>query len=192
MLCSYKIGDCEIVLQHGSILEFEGDAIVNAANEGCVGGFGVDEAINKAGGFQLKQARKDLGGCKTGNAKITESFEHTKVKWIIHAVGPVYRIPFGLNIDDEQSFLSSKDDLLYLAYKNSLERAKENNIKEIGFCLLCAGVFRGKRDLKDILQIGLKSITENIYNGLTKIVIYAFTDEEKTILHQVGEEYFTK
>lgn len=56
-----------------------GDAIVNAANEGCTGGFGVDEIINKSGGFKLKEARKLLNGCATGDAKVTPSFDHTKV-----------------------------------------------------------------------------------------------------------------
>eukprot|EP00727_Mastigamoeba_balamuthi_P002058 m51a1_g1185 hypothetical protein (1278) ;mRNA; r:394182-401475 len=113
----------------GSILGYHGDAIVNAANEGCVGGFGVDEAINNAAGAQLKEARKSLGGCPTGRAKVTPSFGHKNVQWIIHAVGPVYRknpIKDGPMTEEQQAALwAAKDELLVSAYKESLERAKE-------------------------------------------------------------------
>lgn len=59
-----------MILAAGSILDYVGDAFVNAANEGCTGGFGVDEQVNKAGGYELKEARKLFGGCKTGDAKV--------------------------------------------------------------------------------------------------------------------------
>ena len=78
-----------LVLTSGSILEYRGDAFVNAANEGCTGGFGVDEMVNRSGGFALKQARGALGGCVTGEAKVTAAFAHKHTRWIIHAVGPV-------------------------------------------------------------------------------------------------------
>lgn len=183
---SKKVKDTEIILAKGSVLDFNGDAIVNAANEGCVGGFGVDEAINKAGGFELKEARKKLGGCKTGFAKITPSFAHEKVKWIIHAVGPVYRIPFGENISEAemQSYFSEKDIKLYSAYKECLKRAEENNIRSIGFCLLSAGVFRGQRKLDGVVEICLSSIIDNLFPSLEKVVIYAYTDEEEIALKE--------
>ena len=83
---------CTLVLAAGSILEYTGDAFVNAANEGCVGGFGVDEMVNRSAGHALRRVRQTLGGCPTGEAKLTASFDHTRVAHIIHAVGPVYRI----------------------------------------------------------------------------------------------------
>ena len=55
--------DCVLVLSKGSVLDFKGDAFINAANEGCVGGFGLDEQVNLSGGFQLKEARKQV--CRT-------------------------------------------------------------------------------------------------------------------------------
>jgi len=85
---SFGGGNTAVIIAAGSILDYTGDAFVNAANEGCTGGFGVDEQVNRAGGYALKEARKLLGGCPTGEAKVTESFEHRKVKHIIHAVGP--------------------------------------------------------------------------------------------------------
>eukprot|EP00012_Vannella_robusta_P005541 CAMPEP_0206199174 /NCGR_PEP_ID=MMETSP0166-20121206/10111_1 /ASSEMBLY_ACC=CAM_ASM_000260 /TAXON_ID=95228 /ORGANISM="Vannella robusta, Strain DIVA3 518/3/11/1/6" /LENGTH=213 /DNA_ID=CAMNT_0053617239 /DNA_START=498 /DNA_END=1139 /DNA_ORIENTATION=- len=165
----------------GSVVDFEGDAIVNAANEGCTGGFGVDEVINNAGGFALKEARKALGGCSTGHAKITPSFNHEKVKWIIHAVGPVYRIPFGCNLSSEEvsELFKQKDVLLESTYIEALHRAQEKQVKTLAFCLLCAGVFRGQRDLVDILEIGLRTIDQHIYEGLEHVAVIAYTKEEQ-------------
>jgi hypothetical protein len=72
--------ETRLTVCRGSILAFRGDAIVNAANEGCVTGFGVDEAVNRAaGGFLIKEARRGLQGCPTGQAKVTGSVEHTLV-----------------------------------------------------------------------------------------------------------------
>ncbi len=78
----------DFVFAGGSVLDFKGDAMVNAANEGCVTGGGVDGAVNDSGGRMLVAARKKLGGCPTGQAKITGSFGHTNTMRIIHAVIP--------------------------------------------------------------------------------------------------------
>ncbi len=170
-----------LFISSGSILDYSGDAIVNAANEGCVGGFGVDEQINIAGGYELEIERKKLGGCKTGNAKITPSFLHSKVKWIIHAVGPAYRLKFEMNKEDK---------LLISAYKASLKISKEHSISKIGFCLLSTGVFRGIRDLKDILEISLLTLFENVYENLEEINIVAWTENEQKLLVEIADVYF--
>jgi len=167
-----------------------GDAIVNAANEGGTGGFGVDEVINKAGGYKLKEARKLFNGIPTGEAKVTESFNHTKVTHIIHAVGPVYRLP--MNMKDEKEInelFKNKDQLLIKAYIESLQRAKELGVKKLGFTLLSAGVFRGVRPLKDILEIGVKAIIDNCYDGLEEVTMVAFTKEEQDELSNIINKY---
>jgi len=170
----------KLIIVAGSILDYVGDAIVNAANEGGTGGFGVDEVINRAGGFKLKEARKLFNGIPTGEAKVTESFEHTKVSHIIHAVGPVYRLKLGMKEEDDHSeFFKSKDPLLISAYRASLQRAKELGVKTLGFTLLSAGVFKGARSLKDILEIGIHTIIDNCYEGLTEVTMVAFTKEEQ-------------
>jgi O-acetyl-ADP-ribose deacetylase (regulator of RNase III) len=182
-----------LFISSGSILDYSGDAIVNAANEGCVGGFGVDEQINIAGGYELKIERKKLGGCKTGNAKITQSFLHSKVKWIIHAVGPAYRLKFEMNKEDKENvekYLKEKDKLLISAYKASLKISKEHSISKIGFCLLSTGVFRGIRDLKDILEISLLTLIENVYENLEEINIVAWTEDEQKLLVEIADVYF--
>jgi len=173
----------KLVLVHGSILDYVGNAFVNAANEGCVGGFGVDEQVNKSGGIELKKARKKLKGCKTGEAKVTSSFEHKNTKWIIHAVGPAFRInPIKDGIKEATpeavDTLKKKDVLLRSAYKASLKCAEEKKVETIGFCMLSAGVFRGQKSLQSIVDIACDTISENAYDALKSIHLVAYTDEE--------------
>eukprot|EP01127_Copromyxa_protea_P012393 TRINITY_DN3231_c0_g1_i1.p1 TRINITY_DN3231_c0_g1~~TRINITY_DN3231_c0_g1_i1.p1 ORF type:complete len:219 (-),score=36.69 TRINITY_DN3231_c0_g1_i1:40-696(-) len=193
-----KENSCNLVVAAGSILDFVGDVIVNAANEGCTGGFGVDEQINRAAGYKLKEARKEFNGCETGNAKVTPSFEHTKCSHIIHAVGPVYRIKFGSTFGDApgalgpdiETYLKSKDHLLTSAYKRSMEIASELNAKTIGFTLLSCGVFRGERDLGEILEIGIRAIAQNCYVGLETVTMVAWTSEEQQVLVETLDRLF--
>jgi len=186
-----KVGDIELLLLYGSVVEFRGDCIVNAANEGGIGGFGVDEQINRAcGSFEMKEARKKFNGIPSGSAKVTPSFKHDKVKFVIHAVGPVYRYPFAMLKEGEKErseFLKSKDKLLVKAYESSMERAKENKAESIAFSLLSSGVFRGEKKLEDILQICYDTLLEesNHYDGLKSISLVAYTKEEKEILESI-------
>ena len=116
--------------------------MVNAANTGGVTGFGLDEMVNRAAGdFEIKRARRAFGGIATGDAKFTRSYNHSKVKFIIHAVGPVYRA----NATGRGCSTEDKDRLLASAYRSALARAGELGAATVGFCLLSAGVFRGDR-----------------------------------------------
>jgi len=150
----------------------------------------VDEQVNRAGGFELKQARKLLGGCPTGQAKVTESFDLKTVKHIIHAVGPVYRLKFGMSPDEDHSeFLEQKDPLLVSAYKASLSCAKDLGVATLGFTLLSAGVFRGERPLQDILHIGLKTVVNNCYDGLKEVTMVAWTKEEQDAMVELADDF---
>uniref|UniRef100_A0A6B2LKD1 Macro domain-containing protein n=1 Tax=Arcella intermedia TaxID=1963864 RepID=A0A6B2LKD1_9EUKA len=180
-----------MVIAAGSLLDFEGDAIVNAANQGGSGGFGIDELVNRAGGYELKEARKQFGTIDTGTAKYTQSYEHKKVKYIIHTVGPVYRIPFTQRFQTEEEkreFLIQKDPLLEQAYQSSLQLAKELQVETLGFSLLSAGVFRGERSLEDILLIGLRSVMKHTPPSLKEVTLVCWTQEEQDclvkLLHQ--------
>ena len=88
LLRSFKLpNDCTLSLFNGSVLDFEGDAIINAANNGGVTGFGLDEmVIRLAGDHEIKKSRRELNGIATGDAKVISSFNRTKVRYIIHAV----------------------------------------------------------------------------------------------------------
>ena len=184
-----KINNTNIYFIHGSVADFrsENGAIVNAANEICLGGGGIDEVITKRGGPELNKKRLELPvnnniRCEVGNAKITTSDESVfsdtlGVKHIIHAVGPNFN-----NTSDEE--------LLKNAYRNSLIVANNNKIEEIAFCLLSSGIFIGKKKRKeDVIYLGINTIKEwlmaNADISIKNVYIYAFSDEEQKIILKI-------
>lgn len=199
LLPPLSIGGKKLALLAGSVLDWQGDAFVNAANEGCVGGFGIDEVVNQAGGPELKSARKQLGGCPTGHAKSTLAYSHTKTKHVVHAVGPVYRVnrvKQGFDEEDARAgpHMRSLDPLLRDAYRASLRCAgSECGASSVGFCLLSAGVFRGSRPLEAVVEIGLRTLVHALATssacaeGIESVAVCAFAPEEQQALRAAGE-----
>ncbi len=124
-----NINNAILELVEGDITAQETDAIVNAANSRLLGGGGVDGAIHRAGGTKILEECKKLGGCPTGDARITTG-GNLKAKYVIHTVGPIYT--GGTN--GEQSLLEN-------AYQNSLQLASQYKLKSVAFPSISTGAY---------------------------------------------------
>ena len=188
----------ELVVSKGSVLDAHVSALVNAANEGCQGGGGVDGAITSAGGDLLAEKREalpclegsDWRRCNTGDAVVTNGgpFGSLRCDAVIHAVGPNYHsLP-----DGEGDELERGDSLLRSAYVNSMARAKEEQCKTVAFSLLSAGIFRGRQSLDTILAISVSAVADGAYEGLERVHLVAFTPAEQRKLKAAAAARFAE
>ena len=139
----------KIEIIQGDITKQSVDAIVNAANCSLLGGGGVDGAIHRAAGPELLAECRTLGGCKTGEAKITRGYK-LPAKYVIHTPGPVWH---GGNKDEA--------DKLRSCYRNCLVLASENGCKTVDFPSISTGVYHFP--LEKASEIAIKTIAEYLF-----------------------------
>ncbi len=158
-----QINQTLIELIQGDITHQDTDAIVNAANSSLLGGGGVDGAIHRAAGPELLAATRLLGGCTTGDAKITPGYR-LKARHVIHAVGPVYQP------GDQHVPL-----LLASAYCRSLEVAAHHKLSSVAFPAISTGAYG--YPLEEAANIALKAVcTFAKANDQIKLVRFALYD----------------
>ena len=154
-----------IEIREGDITKLAVDAIVNAANTTLLGGGGVDGAIHRAAGRELLEECRTLGGCPTGEAKITRGYR-LPAKFVIHTVGPVW-----------SGGERGEDELLANCYRNSLALAAQHGLLTIAFPAISTGVYRFplERATRIAVTEARKCLAANA--GLQKVIFVCFGSE---------------
>ena len=151
----------------GDITQVKADAIVNAANTTLLGGGGVDGAIHRAAGPGLLEECRGLGGCKTGEAKITAG-HGLPSRYVIHTVGPVW-----------SGGKHRESKLLSACYRNSLDLAKTRSLKIVAFPSISTGAYRFP--VEQAAKIALKTVRSFLKDHpgvLEKILFVLFSDRD--------------
>jgi len=158
----------------GDITALSTDAIVNAANSTLLGGGGVDGAVHRKAGPELKSVCALLGGCETGQAKTTGAFS-LPCKYVIHTVGPVW-----------QGGTRGEADLLESCYKNAITEAIRVNAKSIAFPAISTGVYG--YPFREAAEIAVNTVRKNCPENLD-VIFCCFSEKDLEVYEELLESY---
>jgi O-acetyl-ADP-ribose deacetylase (regulator of RNase III) len=178
-----------IEVVQGDITKLKVDAIVNAANSSLLGGGGVDGAIHRGAGPKLLAKCATLGGCKTGNAKITKGY-NLPAEYVIHTVGPVW--PSDARGYGGQASARQKKaaELLARCYRRSLELAVENDVKSIAFPCISTGVYRYPKD--QACRIALDTVIDFLkrHTEIERVIFCCFSEADRLLyVRQISSDH---